>query len=90
MILGKIKSHVLSKALESKKFFSLSCYLNSYQKQDECFISVWNTDYNTWDLRVALGNYCLNDPESEELFQFAEKLIGEKKIDFTVISIILL
>lgn len=86
MKIGKIQSRVLSKALESKRFFSLSCYLDSYKRQDEYFISIWHTDENMWDIRVTLCDYCANEPESEELFKFAEELTGKKTIDLTTIS----
>jgi hypothetical protein len=86
MKIGKIKSRVLFKALESKKFFSLSCYLDSYQRHGEYFISIWHNAENMWDIRVALCDYCANEPESEELFRFAEELIGERRIDLTVMS----
>lgn len=86
MKIGKIKSIVLSKALESKKFFSLSCYLNHYKIEDDCFISRWNTTKNTWDIRVMVFDYCANEPESKDLFKFAEKIIGKKEIDFITIT----
>lgn len=85
---GQIKSIVLSKALKSKKFFSLSCYLDRYHIQNEYFVSIWNNVENMWDIKAALLDYCANEPESEELFQFAKELTGKEQIDLTTISIL--
>lgn len=86
MRIGKLKSDVLSAALE-KKFFSLSCYMQRYQRDDDgTFISPWNPNKETWDLKVALQDYCINERESEDLFNFAEELIGTPAVDLKLVS----
>jgi hypothetical protein len=39
-----------------------------------------------WDIKVALLDYCANEPESKELFQFAKELTGKNEIDLITIS----
>ena len=87
MRLARIQSVVLDKALESKQFFALSCYLNSFGRTAEGqFISSFNDRENMWNLRVCIMDYCANEPESLKLFEFAQKLIGKKSIDILVVN----
>jgi hypothetical protein len=87
MRLARIQSVVLDKALQSKQFFALSCYLNSFGRTAEGqFISPFNNRENMWDIKVCLMDYCANEYESVQLFEFAQKLIGKKSIDILVVN----
>jgi len=87
MKIGKLKSEVLSSALETKEFFLLSCYMQNFQRDDDgTFISPWNSNKETWDLKVALLDYCVSERESEDLFNFAEELIGTPVVDLKLVS----
>ena len=87
MRLARIQSTVLDKALQSKQFFALSCYLNSFTRTDKGqFISPFNNSENMWNLKVCLMDYCANEVESEQLFEFAQQLLGRKSIDILVVN----
>lgn len=87
MRLAKIKSTVLTEALEKREFFALSCYLNSFIRTDQQeFITPYNKNAEMWDLRASLIDYCANEPESEKLFQLAKELTGESTIDLKIIN----
>lgn len=86
MKIAKIKSVVLSEALRTRKFFTLSCYLSSFNRDNDCFITIWNEQQGMWDIRCAILDYISNEMESEQLFQFAGELIGRKAIDLNVVA----
>lgn len=86
MKIAKIKSVVLDAALRTHKFFTLSCYLDNYTRVEGCFITILNEQQGMWDIRCSIIDYVCNEPESEQLFQFAEELIGRKFIDLEVVS----
>lgn len=86
MEIAKIKSVVFSEALKTRQFFTLSCYLGNFMRNEGCFISQWNEQQGMWDIRCAVLDYISNEVESEQLFQLAEKLIGRKAIDLNVVA----
>lgn len=87
MKLARIKSVVITEALKSRNFFSLSCYLDSFTKTPENhFISPFHEDLKIWDLEACLMDYCCNEQESRELYNLAEKLIGKRTIDLQVLK----
>jgi hypothetical protein len=94
MRIAKIKSEVLSKALQDREnFWTLSVYLDEYNRtEDGCFVTevVKDTDGWTTNLRLSLGDYLFNEAgqEAEKLWDLAEKLIGKKTIDFKCINIV--
>lgn len=90
MLIAKVYSKVLNKALESKKFFALDCYLTTFQRTpDGCFISdvVEFEGKPTLSIRLSLEDYCFNEKESADLWILAEKAIGKRTIDLKVRTI---
>lgn len=88
MKFAKIKSVVLYKALQSKEFGMLKMYLSDFKKEGEYFITPYNPYCQEWDLRSVLSDYFFNEEESESLWELAEKTIGVKNIDLTVIKVV--
>lgn len=86
MKIAKIQSVVLSEALKTRQFFTLSCYLGNFMRNEGCFISQWNEAQRMWDIRCTLLDYISNEIESEQLFQLAEKLTGRKAIDLNIVA----
>lgn len=86
MKIAKIQSQVLSEALRTRKFFALSCYLGNFTRNEGCFVTTWNEQQGMWDIRCAILDYISNEMESEQLFDFAEELIGRKTIDLKVVA----
>ena len=86
MKIAKIKSIVLTEALRTRNFFALSCYLETFKQSEGCFVTTWNEQQGMWDIRCAILDYTCNEMESEQLFNFAEKLIGRKTIDLKVVA----
>ena len=98
MRLAKVKSVVLDKALKSGRFPSLHMYIAGFggfeRTSDGCFVSrvVKDSDNKAvLDIRLALEDYFFNEPhEWNELWDFAEKAIGKREIDLTVINVVTL
>lgn len=94
MRIAKIKSEVLSKALQDRKsFWTLSVYLGEYNRtEDGCFVTEVVKDSDGWttNLKLSLHDYLFNEAgqEAEKLWELAEKLIGKKTIDFRCINIV--
>jgi len=99
MRIAKIKSVVLDKALQDRKnFWTLSVYLGEYRRtEDGCFITEVVKEYGatakdpwTTNLRLSLQDYFFNEERQEvdKLWNFAEKLIGKKTIDFKCINVV--
>lgn len=88
----KIKSVVLSEAAKDKSmwaFQSYFCGICGYKRtKDGCFISeaVLEDGKLIPNIKFTLCDYCLNEPESEKLWQIANKIFGSKIIDFKVIK----
>lgn len=98
MKLAKVKSKVLDEALKTNEFPSLHMYIAGFggfeRTSDGCFVSkvVKNSDNKAvLDIRLALEDYFFNEyPEYDRLWEFAEKIIGKKKVDLAVINIVTL
>lgn len=94
MRIAKIKSEVLSKALQDRKsFWTLSVYLGEYNRtEDGCFVTEVVKDSDGWttNLKLSLHDYLFNEggQEADKLWELAEKLIGKKTIDFRCINIV--
>lgn len=88
MKFARIKSVVLSKALQSKEFKMLRMYLSNFKKEGEYFITSYNNYCDEWSLKSTLADYLFNERESESLWELAEKTIGSKKIDLTIIKVV--
>lgn len=79
MILCKIESEVLSKAMKSHDFFALRCYLEDFFKEEEnVFVSrismnQYTSQYEV-EFRLALDDYfCNEDEEVNKLLEFAKQ-----------------
>lgn len=98
MKLAKVKSVVLDEALKSKKFQSLHMYIAGFggfeRTSDGCFISKVVRDCDNkpvLDIRLALEDYFFNEGhEYSALWEFAEKTLGKKEVDLTVVNIVTL
>ena len=98
MRLAKVKSVVLDAALKSDNFPSLHMYIAGFggfeRTSDGCFISkiVKDSDNKAvLDIRLALEDYFFNEyHEYPALWEFAEKILGKKEVDLTVINIVTL
>lgn len=91
MKIAKVRSEVLKKALESREFFALGCYLSSFQRTpDGCFISaiVEFEGKPTLSIRLSIDDYCFNEKESEGIWILAQKVIGRSTIDLEVCTIV--
>lgn len=88
MKLAKIKSEVLDTALKNpKRFSSLRMYTEHVKKtSDGLFIC--EVCEHTTELRLLLEDYCFNEPESEDLFNFAKELIGKSEIDMKMVNVV--
>lgn len=98
MRLAKVKSVVLDKALKSDNFPSLYMYIAGFggfeRTSDGCFVSRVVKDSSNkavLDIRLALGDYFFNEAhEWNKLWDFAEKTIGKREVDLTVVNIVTL
>ena len=98
MRLAKVKSVVLDKALKSDRFPSLHMYIAGFggfeRTSDGCFVSrvVKGSDNKAvLDIRLALEDYFFNEAyEWNKLWDFAEKAIGKREVDLTVIKVVTL
>lgn len=98
MRLAKVKSVVLDAALKSDRFPSLHMYIAGFggfeRTSDGCFVSrvVKDSDNKAvLDIRLALEDYFFNEPhEWNKLWDFAEKAIGKREVDLTVVNIVTL
>lgn len=98
MKLAKVKSVVLDEALKSRRFQSLHMYIAGFggfeRTSDGCFISKVVKDSDNkpvLDIRLALEDYFFNEyHEYPALWEFAEKILGKKEVDLTVINIVTL
>lgn len=92
MKIAKVYSRVLSKALESKKFWGLSLYVGDFPKtEDGCFVSrvVNYGGKPTLNLKLALEDYFFNEhKESDGLFDFAEGITGKKEVDLKCLKVV--
>ena len=92
MRIAKVYSKVLNKALDSGKFWNLHLYTTSFWKdEDGCFISkVVDFDGKpTLELKLALEDYFFNEYwEAQNLFDFANDTIGEKKVDLKCLKVV--
>lgn len=88
MKFARIKSKVLYAALQSNEFGMLKMYLRDFNREGEYFMSTWNSYCNEWYLRSSLCDYFFNEPESKKLWDLAEKTIGHRHIDLTVIRVV--
>lgn len=98
MKLAKVKSKVLDEALKTNEFPSLHMYIAGFagfeRTSDGCFVSKVVKDSDNkpvLDIRLALEDYFFNEYyEYDKLWEFAEKVIGKKEVDLTVINIVTL
>ena len=96
MKLAKVKSVVLDEALKSRKFQSLHMYIAGFggfeRTSDGCFVSKIVRDCDNkpvLDIRLALEDYFFNEAhEWNKLWDFAEKVIGKREVDLTVIKVV--
>ena len=96
MRLAKVKSVVLDAALKSDRFPSLYMYIAGFggfeRTSDGCFVSRVVRDCDNkpvLDIRLALGDYFFNEAhEWSKLWDFAEKVIGKREVDLTVIKVV--
>ena len=96
MKIAKVRSIVLSKALEDYRTFSaLHMYIagfGGFERDEEgYFISKIVDDCGTptLDIRLALQDYLFNEyQEYDKLWELAEKILGKKTIDLDVIKIV--
>lgn len=93
MMLLKIQSLVLSEAVKDKSmpaFQSYFCGFCGFERtKDGCFISKAVTEdgirYEP-QIKLALMDYCFNEPEARKLWKIAERVLGKKFIDLNVVK----
>lgn len=98
MKLAKVKSKVLDEALKSNEFPSLHMYIAGFggyeRTSDGCFVSKIvkdSDDKPVLNIKLSLEDYFFNEyHESDKVWDFAEKIIGKKEIDLTVVNIVTL
>ena len=98
MRIAKVQSKVLNEALKTNEFPSLHMYIAGFggfeRTSDGCFVSkvVKDSDNKAvLDIRLALEDYFFNEyHEYNKLWEFAEKIIGKKEVDLTVVNIVTL
>ena len=99
MRIAKVQSKVLDEALKkADEFPCLHMYIAGFggfeRTSDGCFVSkvVKDSDNKAvLDIRLALEDYFFNEyHEYPSLWEFAEKILGEKEVDLTVINIVTL
>ena len=91
MRLAKVKSRVLTKALDSKKFWCLGMYVGDFKREGDCFISevVIREGKPVLDLKLALFDYGFNEyQEMLKVYEMAEATIGKKEIDLHVLKVV--
>ena len=89
MRLAKVKSRVLAKALDSKKFWCLGMYVGDFKREGDCFICevVTCEGKPTLDIKLALFDYGFNEyQEMLKVYEMAEAIIGKKEIDLHMLQ----
>lgn len=95
MKLAKVKSVVLDKALQTREFWTLSVYLDSYRRTEDggflCEV-VKDGDKPELEIKLSLYDYFFNEEGGEalKLWDFAEKTVGKKYVDIEVLNIVTL
>ena len=84
MKISRVKSRVLAKALDSRKFGVLSMYLDSFTREGDEFITDYQGD--EMGLKLCLFDYFCNEPESAGLWNIAEEILGHKTVDLKILK----
>lgn len=90
MIVLKVKSAVLSAALQDRTMSALRVYIGSYKRTvDNCFIceEVKDSDNKSIpDIKLSLFDYTFNERESDKIWQIGKNLLGKEIIDLQIIK----
>ena len=84
MKISRVKSRVLAKALDSRKFGILDMYIGSFTREGDEFITTYQD--GELGIKLCLQDYCFNEQESADLWKLAEEVIGVKKIDLKILK----